>query len=50
VLAGGLLALGVVAGFLAGLLGIGGGMLLVPLLTFILRAWAAEIPPRVRPG
>lgn len=35
-LAGELLALGVAAGFLAGLLGIGGGMLLVPFLTFIL--------------
>jgi len=42
--------IGVAAGVLSGLLGIGGGMLLVPLLTFILRAWAAEIPPRVRPG
>ncbi len=31
-----LLALGVVSGFLAGLLGIGGGMLMVPFLTFIL--------------
>jgi uncharacterized membrane protein YfcA len=33
-----LLALGVTAGFLAGLLGIGGGMLMVPFLTFILSA------------
>lgn len=33
-----LLALGVAAGFLAGLLGIGGGMLMVPVLTFILSA------------
>lgn len=31
-----LLALGAGAGFLAGLLGIGGGMLMVPLLTFVL--------------
>jgi uncharacterized protein len=31
-----LLALGVVSGFLAGLLGIGGGMMMVPFLTFIL--------------
>jgi uncharacterized membrane protein YfcA len=30
-----LLALGITAGFLAGLLGIGGGMLMVPFLTFI---------------
>lgn len=33
-----LLALGIGTGFLAGLLGIGGGMLLVPFLTFILGA------------
>lgn len=33
-----LLALGVAAGFLAGLLGIGGGMLMVPFLTLILAA------------
>jgi uncharacterized membrane protein YfcA len=31
-----LLALGIVSGFLAGLLGVGGGMLMVPFLTFIL--------------
>lgn len=31
-----LLALGVIAGFLAGLLGVGGGMMLVPFMTFIL--------------
>ena len=34
-----LLALGLSAGFLAGLLGIGGGMLMVPFLTFILTAY-----------
>lgn len=31
-----LLALGVVSGFLAGLLGVGGGMMLVPFMTLIL--------------
>jgi len=35
-LAAELLALGGCIGFLAGLLGIGGGMLMVPFLTFIL--------------
>lgn len=37
-----LLALGAFAGFLAGLLGIGGGMLLVPFLTLILSARGVE--------
>ena len=36
-------ALGLVTGFLAGLLGIGGGMLLVPFLTYILGA--REVAP-----
>jgi uncharacterized membrane protein YfcA len=36
-----LLALGVVAGFLAGLLGIGGGMLMVPVLTMVFDAEGA---------
>lgn len=36
-------ALGLCTGFLAGLLGIGGGMLLVPFLTYILGA--REVPP-----
>ena len=34
-----LLALGALVGFLAGLLGIGGGMSLVPLLTILFTAW-----------
>lgn len=37
-----LLALGVVVGFLAGLLGVGGGMMLVPFLTFILSQRGVE--------
>jgi uncharacterized protein len=37
-----LLALGMVAGFLAGLMGIGGGMLMVPFMTFILSQRGVE--------
>jgi uncharacterized protein len=37
-----LLALGVVAGFLAGLMGIGGGMMMVPFMTFILSQRGVE--------
>jgi uncharacterized membrane protein YfcA len=37
-----LLALGAVAGFLAGLLGVGGGMLMVPFITFLLAARGVE--------
>jgi uncharacterized membrane protein YfcA len=39
----GLLALGAAAGFLAGLFGIGGGMILVPFLTLILTAHGAPL-------
>lgn len=42
-LAGGLLALGSVTGFLAGLLGIGGGMLLVPFLTMLMTAQGVPV-------
>lgn len=38
----GLVVLGLVTGFLAGLLGIGGGMLLVPLLTYIIGVQGVE--------
>jgi len=41
-LAAELIVLGLVVGFLAGLLGIGGGMLIVPLLAFILRQRGVE--------
>ena len=43
-----LLALGLAAGFLAGLLGIGGGMLLVPFLTFILSQRGVPDGPAVK--
>jgi uncharacterized membrane protein YfcA len=43
-----LLALGVAAGFLAGLLGIGGGMMMVPFLTFILSARGVPPPLAVK--
>jgi uncharacterized membrane protein YfcA len=41
-----LLALGTVVGFLAGLLGIGGWMMMVPVMTFLLAsaAWTAAWP------
>ena len=39
--------LGVVTGFLAGLLGIGGGMMMVPFITLLMgsRGVAGKIPP-----
>ncbi|GAB4116696.1 MAG: sulfite exporter TauE/SafE family protein [Rubrivivax sp.] len=43
-----LLALGMAAGFLAGLLGIGGGMMMVPFLTFILSARGVPPPMAVK--
>ncbi|MBI5257392.1 MAG: sulfite exporter TauE/SafE family protein [Burkholderiales bacterium] len=41
-LVGGLLLLGAVAGFLAGMLGIGGGMMMVPFLTYMLTQHGIE--------
>jgi uncharacterized protein len=43
-----LLALGVVVGFLAGLLGIGGGMMLVPVLTWLLTQRGVEVGMAVK--
>jgi uncharacterized protein len=43
-----LLALGAVAGFLAGLLGIGGGMMMVPVLTWILTQRGVETGTAVK--
>jgi uncharacterized protein len=44
-----LAVLGTVTGFLAGLLGMGGAMLMVPVLTFLLRArgYPADLTPRI---
>jgi uncharacterized protein len=44
-----LAVLGTVTGFLAGLLGMGGAMLMVPVLTFLLRArgYPAELTPKI---
>ncbi len=43
-----LLALGVVAGFLAGLLGVGGGMMMVPVMTLLLSQRGVPAGPAVK--
>jgi uncharacterized membrane protein YfcA len=43
-----LLALGVVAGFLAGLLGVGGGMMMVPVMTWLLSQRGVPAGPAVK--
>lgn len=49
-LAAELLALGAVAGFLAGLLGVGGGMLMVPFVTFVVSSRGVEPALAVKMG
>ena len=44
------LALGAFTGFLAGLLGIGGGMLMVPFVTFIIASRGSRVRPRGEDG